>query len=289
MLECVVNISEGRSQPVLERLASAAAPVLLDVHRDGAHHRAVFTLGGDPGAVEESARELAATAVALVDLTGHRGAHPRLGSLDVVPFVALAPEAAGQALRPTAPGLAVAARDRFTRWAGSRLELPCFCYGPVPHAVGRTLPEVRRGAFRTLAPDAGPPVPHPTAGACAVGARGALVAFNIWLAGGSLAAARQVAAAVRRPEVRALGLDCGGRFQISCNLVDPWIYGPDQLVDEVRRQLRPHDAGIERCELVGLVPAAVLERVPASRWPALDLEPGRTIEARLGEAAFSRR
>lgn len=224
--------------------------------------------------MEEAARSLARAAVARLRLAGHAGAHPRLGVLDVVPFVALgtAPDAA-----------AVAARDAFCTWAGGTLALPCFHYGPLPDGTERTLPEVRRGAFSTVPPDAGPPVPHPTAGATAVGARGVLVAYNLWLDGGPLTAAlaRSVARSVRGPNVRALGFELAHGVQVSCNLLEPATVGPAEIYDAVAQRLEGTGATIARCELVGLLPASVLARIPTERWPRLDVGADRTIEARL--------
>ena len=288
MLECVVNISEGRDPALIERLAgaagaSAAGPVVLDIHTDPDHHRSVFTLAGDdPGRVEEAVRALAAATIELVDIRSHPGAHPRIGALDVVPFVALAgaPGASGR-LADGPIERAVAARDRFADWAGRALSLPCFTYGPE-----RTLPEVRRGAWTTFPPDAGPPVPHPTAGAAAVGARPALVAYNLWLAPGTdLSLARATAKTIRSPHVRALGLQVGTQVQVSCNLVTPWIIGPGAAFDAVAVALQGR-SGIERAELVGLLPQAVLEAEPTGRWAELDLDPAKSIEARLEQAGL---
>ena len=270
MLECVINLSEGRSEPLLARLGAAAGSALLDVHRDPDHHRAVLTLAGPD--VEAAARSVASLAVRLLDLGAHAGVHPRIGVVDVVPFVPLA----GSDLAD-----AVAARDRFARWAGEDLAVPCFLYGP-----DRSLPEVRREAFHALMPDTGPAVPHPTAGAIAVGARPVLVAYNLWVAGAGpdssrLARARQVAALVRGPAVRALGLAVGDRVQVSCNLIDPDVIGPQEIYDRVA-DLIP----LEGAELVGLIPAAVLARIPEPRWAALDLAESRTIEARLQQAGL---
>lgn len=282
-LECVVNVSEGRTDDVLDDLARACGDVLVDRHRDAGHHRAVLTLAGPSDDVEEGARLLAAAAAARLDLSRHEGSHPRFGVVDVVPFVPLDREPEGALVRPGSLDRAVGARDRFARWAARYLQLPCFLYGPLPGGGERTLPEVRRRAFADLAPCTGPPAPHPTAGACAVGARGFLVAYNLWLADapGALAIARSAAAAVRGPAVRALGLDVGGRAQVSCNLVDPLTVGPAAVHDLVVPLLEGAGSGVDRCELVGLVPEAVLRAVPPARRPALGLDPGATIEARL--------
>lgn len=266
-----MNVSEGRDAAVLAALEAAAGPALLDLHADAHHHRSVLSLAGPD--VEEAARRVAAEAVARVDLRRHAGVHPRLGAADVVPFVPLAGSGLAEAVR---------ARDAFARWAGRALGVPCFRYGPE-----RSLPEVRRAAFAGLAPDAGPPAPHPTAGATAVGARGVLVAYNLWLAPGTaVEVARRVARQVRGPAVRALGLDVGGRAQVSCNLVEPWAVGPGDAYDAVAAAASAAGSRVAGAELVGLVPASVLGAVPAGRWAALGLDPSRTIEARLEQAGL---
>lgn len=257
MLECVINISEGRDLTAVERIGRTAGPALLDVHTDPDHHRSVLTVVGP-----EAARAVAAATVITVDLRRHAGVHPRLGALDVVPFVPLG----GQTLAD-----AVAARDAMARWLADELAVPCFLYGPE-----RTLPEVRRRAFVDLVPDVGPAAPHPTAGACAVGARPVLVAYNLWLAEPDVGRARAIARDLRGPAVRALGLDVGGEAQVSMNLVDPGAVGPADVYDLVAAA-----APIARAELVGLVPESVLHAVDAARWTELDLAADRTIEARL--------
>lgn len=257
MLECVVNVSEGRDAEVLAALVGAAGDDLLDVHVDPHHHRAVLTVVG-----ETAPRRVAEAAVTGIDLRRHHGAHPRLGALDVVPFVAL---------RGSTPADAVAARDRFAAWLGDTLAVPAFTYGPE-----RSLPEVRRRAFTTLAPDHGPWTPHERAGACAVGARLVLVAYNVWLEHPDLGRARAVATAVRGPGIRALGLAVGDRVQVSMNLIDPIAVGPADAHDRVAAAV-----AVAGAELVGLVPAAVLHAVDPTRWAELDLGADRTIEARL--------
>ena len=247
MLECVVNVSEGRRRPVLEALAAAAGTDLLDLHADPHHNRAVLTLVG-----EEAPRRVASVAFELLDLRRHRGVHPRLGVVDVVPFVPLDGSTMDDA---------VAARDRYVTWS----PVPCARYGP----EGPTLPQVRRRAPRTLRA-------HPTAGITAVGARPVLVAYNVWLADTPPGVAEAVAASLRSPALRALGLRVGDRVQISMNLVDPLALGPADAYDAVALRV-----GVAGAELVGLVPQAVLDRVPAERWAQLDLSPEQTIEYRL--------
>lgn len=267
----VVNLSEGRDGEVLADLARTAGAALLDVHSDAEYHRSVFTLGG--AEVADAVRALAAKAVERLDLTIHAGAHPRIGVVDVVPWVSLL----GRPLRdgPAAPALA--ARDAFAAWAAETLGVPAFLYGP----DRRSLPEIRRLAWSQLRPDIGPDAPHHSAGAVAVGARPALVAYNLWLAEADIDQARGIAGVLRGDGVRALGLTVGRSVQVSCNLIDPFRVGPGAVFDAVARE-----AAVARAELVGLVPAAILAREPAHRWTELDLEPSRTIEARLEQAGL---
>jgi glutamate formiminotransferase len=265
VLECVVNVSEGRRPDVVSSLASACGPCLLDVHTDAHHNRSVFTLAGDD--VEVAVRALAGAAVGALDLGEHGGVHPRFGVLDVVPFVPLG---------GTEFTEAIAARHRFAQWAGKELSLPCFLYGPE-----RSLPEVRKTAFQSLAPASGPARPHPTAGACAVGARTVLVAYNVWLATDDLATARSIAAALRNPFLRLLGFDVGGRIQVSCNLTDPFVLGPAEVYAAIREKAIAAGTDVTGAELVGLIPSGVIEAIPADRWAALGLGTEYTIEARM--------
>jgi glutamate formiminotransferase / 5-formyltetrahydrofolate cyclo-ligase len=279
LLECVVNVSEGRDEAVLGHLASAAGPALLDTHQDPDHNRTVFTLAGPADLVEESSRALARATLARLDLRHHAGAHPRLGVLDVVPFVPYEPGRTA----PEDLTIAVDVRDRFARWLGGEMGVPSFLYGPLPGGRTRSLPDIRRLAFRAapdgLRPDAGPPQADPRHGAVAVGARRVLVAYNVWVS--SVEVARQVASLVRGPAVRALGLAVGARAQVSCNLIDPDRFGPARLYDEVAALVGERGAGVEGGELVGLIPQVVLTTVPAARRAELGLSETATVEARL--------
>ena len=266
MLECVINVSEGRRRDVVDSIASAAGDHLLDVHVDGDHNRSVLTLAGPD--VESRAFAVVRAACERIDLRDHAGVHPRLGAADVVPFVPL---------RGSTMDDAIAARDRTAARIASELGVPCFLYGRE-----RSLPAVRRRAFTTLQPDAGGPAPHESAGACCVGARDVLVAYNLWLTSSStLDDARRIAGAIRQAGLRTLGLQVGDAVQVSCNLVDPSTLGPATAYDLVAAH-----AEIDRAELVGLIPASVLAAIPATRWQQLDVDDRRTIEARLGRAGL---
>jgi glutamate formiminotransferase len=247
-LECVINISEGRRVDVVRAVAAAAGDACIDVHSDGDHNRSVLTLAGDAAAVEDAARNVARQTVATVDITKHKGAHPYRGALDVVPFVPWTGATLDDALD---------ARDRFAEWAVEELDLHCLLYGPE-----MSLPELRR-----IAP----------VGTTAVGARPPLVAYNLWI-DTDVATAKAIAAAIRQPALRTLGLQVGDYAQVSCNLVDPLTLGPAAAFDAVAAHI-----AVARAELVGLIPAAVLAAVPTERWEQLDVSPSRTVETRLGE------
>jgi glutamate formiminotransferase len=257
VLECVVNISEGRDGLILEALADAAGKDLLDIHSDPDHNRSVFTMIG-----EDAPRRLAETAVSLMTIANHEGVHPRLGMIDVVPFVPLKTSTMAEAIR---------ARDEFAQWVATELEIPSFLYGPE-----RSLPFIRKNAWTALLPDVGGSNPHDTAGAMCVGAREPLVAYNVWLADVDIHETRRIAAHVRTEHIRTLGLQVGRYTQVSMNLIEPEVAGPDIAVAAVQKHTNIHHT-----ELVGLLPNDVLSKIPSGQWEALDLAEEKTIEWRL--------
>ncbi len=287
MLECVANISEGRDTVVLRALGAVVADVLLDVHTDADHHRSVFTMAGGDDEIVDAAMALCRRALDLIDLRSHAGVHPRLGAVDVVPFVAL--ESDGRPARsPHAQERAIAAARRFCERIGAEAGIPAFLYD-LADPLGRSLPSIRRDAFTTTTttttarePDAGPSRPHPTFGAVAVGARPPLAAVNFVLAGSlaadarRLADARAIARAVRErdgglPGVRALGVALASldRAQVSMNLVDLDATGLEAVYGAVESRARALGTSVEDMELVGLVPRdAWLATTPAfrARW-----------------------
>jgi glutamate formiminotransferase len=279
LLECVANVSEGRRPDVLAALAAACGDALLDVHADADHHRSVFTLAGrGTSVVVEAALGLARAVDGRLDISDHRGVHPRLGALDVVPFVALEPAHSEEAL---------VCALAFGGAVGTELGVPVFLYDRADPAR-RSLPSVRREAFVSRKPDFGPPAPHPRLGAVCVGARPPLVAVNCELAGDDAALAAEVARAVRErdgglPGVRALGfpLSLRGRAQVSMNLVDLTATGVEAACSEVRDQARRRGSDVAAVELVGLLPAAELARCSHEFLSWAGLGPDHTIEARL--------
>ena len=212
---------------------------------------------------------MARQTVATLDLRPHHGAHPRLGTLDVVPWVSLE----GWPVTDGPIEAAVQARDNFA--AGPATRLPCFVYGPE-----RSFPDLRRQAWRTLRPDTGPRSPPPDRRRRR-GRRPADPHRLQPLAGRTgPGRARAIAGAIRGPERPHPALAVGDHVQVSCNLIDPWSVGPEAAFDAVASDRRG------RAELVGLAPGAVLDADPRHRWRELDLDPSTTIEARLEQAGL---
>ncbi len=290
-LECVPNVSEGRRPEVVARLASAASSPpgvrLLDVSSDPDHNRSVLTLAGEPEALHQGLLALFAAAVAGIDLNAHRGVHPRLGAVDVVPFVPLG---------DTPMAAAVAAAVRLAPEVAARFGMPVYLYEQAARVPGRrALAEIRRGGFEALpakladpawAPDFGPARVHPTAGATVMGARFFLIAFNAVLATADVGAARAIAGRVREaggglPAVRAMGVPLASRglAQVSMNLVDYRRTPPARALERVEAEAAAVGPGVVETEIVGLVPAAAVEGVG---WEDLKLPgPVPILEERL--------
>ena len=278
VLACPANVSEGRRPEVVSKIAAAAGlpgAVLLDVHSDPDHNRSVLTFLGPPDRLVEAMVAATSAAMDMIDLRGHQGIHPRMGAMDVIPFVPL--RSAGM------PSAVAAARECARRiWAEAGV--PCFLYEEATLGGGppRPLPEVRRRAFRELAPDFGGPHPHPTAGGVAVGARAVLVAYNVDLATEDAAVARRIARAIRErdgglPHVRALGLSLPSRnaSQVSTNLTRPTITPIGVVFEAVANLAAAEGVRVTGSEIVGLTPRAAL---PPSAEYLMLAQPPKILE-----------
>jgi glutamate formiminotransferase len=287
-LEAVPNFSEGRDRATIEAIAEALAAHarLLDVHTDADHNRSVYTLVGDEEALVAALLAGIACARERIDLRTHAGAHPRIGAADVVPLVPIH-EADVERARAAALELA--------RRMGEELALPVFLYGEL--APGRGPAFFRRGGpgelqrridSGELAPDFGPAQLDERAGGVIVGARRALIAFNVNLAGDDLEAAREIARAVRErdggfPGVRALGLRLAGagHVQVSMNVED-WRASPlHEVVAAVQREATARKLEITGAELVGLLPAGAAVAAAGSLLGVAGLDPSHVLELRL--------
>jgi glutamate formiminotransferase len=295
-LECVPNLSEGRRPEVVARLAAAASAPgvrLLDVASDPDHNRCVLTLAGEPEALIAGLLALYERALAEIDLRRHEGVHPRLGAVDVVPFVPLG---------DTPMATAVAAARRLASEVARRYDLPVYLYeDAASRPERRSLATIRRGGFEALdgklaeprwAPDHGPARRHPSAGATVIGARFFLIACNAMLDTADAAVARAVAAAVREsggglPAVRALGfyLPSRGCAQVSMNLVDFRRTSLARMLARVRDEAAARGARVVAGEIVGLLPQqAALDVVKETlQLPALGA--GGLLEERLRSTA----
>jgi glutamate formiminotransferase len=270
MIESVPNVSEGRRPDVLAALSAAVRGVpgvlVLDQSADPSHNRSVFTLAGDADAVRCALLDLMEVAVQRIDLRTHDGVHPRIGAVDVVPFIPLAGSTMAEC---------VALSHAFGRAVAERWNVPVFLYEHSATRPGRRrLEAIRKGSFEGLGeklrkaewhPDYGPARPHPSAGAIVVGARMPLVAFNVNLATADVAIARQIAAAIREssgglPAVKALGLWLAhrGLAQVSMNLTDYTVTPVQAAFDAVCREASRCGVHVVESELIGLIPEAAL-------------------------------
>jgi glutamate formiminotransferase len=313
LVECVPNLSEGRRPEVVDEVVAAFAGadpgvLVLDRSSDPDHNRTVVTLAGPGPALVEAAVAGARACARLIDLNRHRGVHPRMGALDVLPFV---PFGAVTRLRGgddpdlDCADLAVRAGRRIAEEAG----VPVYLYGAAARHPGwSALPAVRGKGFEALraalatdgsdrhGPDFGGPGLHPTAGATAVGARELLIAYNVELAGADLDLARRIASAVRErdgglPAVRAMGvpLEERGLVQVSMNLLDWRVTPPAAAYGAVAALAERHGARVEASEVVGLAPAGAFDGVdPAELRLGASLD-DLLLESRLLQALTTSR
>ena len=286
-------MSEGRDARVIERIAGAVRSVpgvkLADIHVDPDHHRSVFTFLGSPQAVEAAALALAEAALAAIDMRQQRGVHPRFGALDVLPFVPL---------RAITMAGAVTLAHRVGKTLADRFALPVYFYGEAAlKPARRRLPEARRGQYEALeknlgdpafAPDAGPARFNPGSGAAAVGARGILIAYNVWLASDDLEAARAIARALREssgglPGLQAIGLPLRSRarVQVAMNLLDFRRCSLPRVFDRVQGEATRLGVAVERGELVGLAPRDAFEGRSPESVGLHEFTPEKLLETHL--------
>jgi glutamate formiminotransferase / 5-formyltetrahydrofolate cyclo-ligase len=268
LVESVPNVSEGRRLDVVDRLAAAIGSVdgvhLLDRTSDASHNRSVFTLAGPAGAVSEALERLVARAVREIDMDEHSGEHPRIGAVDVIPFVPL-----GDTTMDEAVELARAFAGRIAE----RFDLPVYLYAEAARRSDRVkLADVRRGQYEGLKveisqrgrePDVGPSKMHPSAGAVAVGARPFLIAYNINLDTPDVELAKRIARRVREsggglPRVQANGffIDELQRAQVSMNLLDFRVTPLWRVWESVRAEAAEDGIEVYESELIGLAPIA---------------------------------
>jgi glutamate formiminotransferase len=294
IIECVPNISEGRDSGAIEAMAAAvrAAPGarLLDVSSDASHNRSVLTIVGDAPGVKAAVRALFDAAVPRIDLTKHKGEHPRMGAVDVVPFIPVR-------------GATVEECVALSKEAGEEIGkrgIPVYLYEDSASAEHRrNLADVRKGEFEGLSekmrdprwkPDFGPAERHPTAGAVAVGARAFLIAYNINLATKDFAVADRIAKAIRHLSggfryVKAMGVELAdrGQVQVSINMTNFRKTPLHRVFECVRSEADRHGVAIVGSEIVGMTPADALVMAAEHYLRLENFTSAQVLEMRLLE------
>ncbi len=294
VIECVPNVSEGRRRDVIEKMTDALRAVtglrVLDVQSDASHNRSVFTLAGDAAAMAAGLPVLFEQAVANIDLRTHKGEHPRLGAVDVVPFIPIEGVTMDECVKLAK---AVAAD------VAARFAVPVYLYEDASSNPARkNLEDIRRGEFEGLAakmaqpawaPDFGPAAPHQSAGASVIGARMPLIAYNINLATDRLDVAKKIAAAIRMSSgglryVKAMGipLEDRGIVQVSMNLTNYEKTPIFRVFDLVKREAERYGVNVLESEIVGLVPAAALRQSVEYYLQLAGFSAAQVLENKLG-------
>ena len=293
VIECVPNVSEGRRPEVVQRLAAALKGVpglrVLDVQSDASHNRSVFTLAGDPDSLKAGIPRLFEGALAAIDLRSHKGEHPRLGAVDVVPFIPIE-GVTMDACVELAKAIAADVAQRFA--------LPVYLYEDASaNPARKNLEDIRRGEFEGLdakmarpewAPDYGPVAPHPSGGATVIGARMPLIAYNINLATDRLDVAKKIATAVRMSSgglrfVKAMGIPLEERkiVQVSMNLTNYEKTPIFRVFEIVKREAARYGVSVLESEIVGLVPAAALTQAAEFYLQLEGFTPAQVLENKL--------
>lgn len=293
VIECIPNISEGRDAAVVDACADAVRRVpgvrLLDISSDASHHRSVLTFAGDREPVKEAVLALFAAAVPAIDLRVHKGEHPRLGAVDVVPFVPID----GATMADC-----VALAKEVGREVARRFAVPVYLYEDASaNPARKNLEDIRRGEFEGLAekmardgwsPDFGPAAPHASAGASVIGARMPLIAYNVNLNTNRLDVAKKIAAAVRHSSgglrfVKAMGVELADRgiVQVSMNLTNYEKTPIFRVFEMVRREAERHGVVVLESEIVGLVPGAALTSAAEFYLQIEGFKPDQVLEHKL--------
>lgn len=291
IVECVANFSEGRSSELIEEIVAAisstAGLALLGWESDVDHNRSVVTFAGDPASVADGAFAGIQTASALIDMNRHSGQHPRIGAADVLPFTPL--------YNVSMDDCARLARELGAR-VGQELRIPVYLYGEAAlQERYRRLANIRRGGYERIreciassderGPDFGPRVLG-SAGACAIGARDILIAFNVYLSTDDITIARLIARTIREssgglPHLLALGLLVKGRAQVSMNLTNYKITSIHRALAAARQEAHSLGVNVESTELIGLAPKAALAAPDGSDVQIDNFSPERVLEVQL--------
>lgn len=294
IVECVPNFSEGRRKEVVDKIVYSIRSVpgikVLDVEMDPDHNRSVVTFTGGKENIQEAAFRGARAAVELIDLTKHKGQHPRMGALDVLPFVPLS----GVSMEEC-----VDIANKVGQKIAKVLKVPVYMYeNAAKRPERKNLENVRRGEFEGLReaivtddtryPDYGPRAVHPTAGAIAVGARMPLIAFNVNLRSRDLRVAKEIAKKTRAssgglPHVKALGFDLAHKemVQVSMNLTDYTVTPLSKVFEEVRKEAEARGVEIAESEVIGLMPLDVVCDLASKYLKIAQFSSNQVLERRI--------
>lgn len=296
IMECVPNFSEGRDlvkiEKILDKFRAKTGVKLLDYSHDEDHNRLVVTLVGEPEALKEALLEAIGEAVTLIDLTQHTGQHPRMGAVDVVPFIPI---------KGCTMDEAVALSKEVAEQVAIRYHVPVFLYEKSASAPHReNLAAIRKGEFEGMAekikqpewkPDFGPTERHPTAGTVAIGARMPLVAYNINLGTDQLAIADSIARKIRfigggLRYCKAMGVELKERsiVQVSINMTDYTRTALYRAFELVRIEARRYGVPIVGSEIIGLVPMEALVDTASYYLGLENFSMEQVLEARIMEA-----
>ena len=291
LVECVPNFSEGRRSDVIDAIRQAVASelvYLLDLSSDPDHNRTVITFAGEPEAVLEAMFRAASIAVTMIDLDEHQGVHPRIGAVDVVPFVPL---------RDVSIADCVNLAERLGERVGDELGIPVYLYEAAAKQPDRVnLADLRRGGYEMLkqtiatdplrTPDFGPRLIG-KAGAMIIGARGPLIAFNAYLSTDNVEIAQQIALAIREsggglPYLKAIGVLAAGQAQVSMNVIDYRRTSLFTIMEALRAEARKRGVSVTHTELVGLTPQSALLEYAIESLGLPEQARSQILEQRLG-------
>jgi len=295
LVECVPNFSEGQRKEVIDAIVNEVKKYnvkILNVHADADHNRTDVTIIGEPEEVKNAVLAMSLKAVELIDMNKHKGEHPRMGAMDVVPFVPVMNVSMEDCIK-----LAHEFATEFSEKAG----VPCFLYEEAATKPSRkNLADVRRGEFEGLkeeigknpekTPDYGPNAIHPTAGATAVGAREFLIAFNVNLATSDINIAKKIAKAVRHSSggyryVKAMGFEIKERgiVQVSMNMTNYKLTPLFRVFETIKREAERYGTRVLSSEIIGMIPLEALADIAAFYLQLEDFKVEQILEKKLLE------
>jgi len=297
LIECVPNFSEGRNKEVIDAIVNEARKYnvkILNIHSDESHNRTDVTILGEPEEVKKAVLDMAIKAVELIDMNKHKGEHPRMGAMDVVPFIPIMNSTMEECIK-----IANEFAEEFSRIK----KVPCFLYEEAAKKESRrNLADVRKGEFEGLKeeigknpekiPDYGPNSIHPTAGATAVGAREILIAFNVNLATNDVEIAKKIAKAVRHSSggyryVKAMGFEIKEKniVQVSMNMTNYKQTPLFRVFETIKREAERYGVNVLSSEIVGMIPLDALVDIASFYLQLEDFKPEQVIEKRLIEVS----